>query len=109
MCKRDVEPAGVSRQRLQPARGHLGGVAGDGQGGGVVIADPHVPGGDLHGGRAGHVLGAGQPVRGGAAAQQAAGGHAGLPGLVTGWPGTASPPAVTGAAGSAQAASRAVT
>ena len=34
--------------------------------------------------------------------------HAGLPGLAGGWPGTASRAAVTGAAGSAQAASRAV-
>ena len=104
----DVEPAGVGDQRLQPARGDFGRVSGDGQGGGVVLANPHVPGGDLHSGRAGHVLGAGHGSKGGAAAQPG-GGHASLPGPVTGWPGTASLVAVTAVAGSAQAASKAVT
>ena len=53
--QRDVEAARVAQQRLQPARADLGGVAGDGQGGGPVVAGPDVPRGDLDGGRAGHV------------------------------------------------------
>ena len=62
----DVEAAGVGQQRLQPAGGDVGGVAGDRQGRGVVVADPQVPGGDLDVRRPGHqVRGGPGPGRGG--------------------------------------------
>ena len=103
----DVEPARVAEQRLEPAGGDLGRVAGDGEGRGPVVAGADVPGGDLDGGGSGHVRGA-RPVRAGAA--RPAGAHAGLPGAVTGWPGSAARPAGCGGPpGSAQAASSAVT
>ena len=103
-----VEAARVGQQRLEPAGGDLGRVAGDGEGGGPVVPGADVPGGDLDGGRAGHVRGA-RPVRPGGPARPA-GAHAGLPGAVTGWPGSAARPAGCGGPpGSAQAASRAVT
>ena len=88
----DVEAARVGQQRLQPPGADLGRVAGDGEGGGAVVPDPHVPGGDLDGRRPGHVRGGAVPGAPGAAAQ-ACGLMAGLPGLVTGWPGRASRPA----------------
>ena len=68
----DVEAAGVRQQRLQPPGSDLGGVAGDREGRGVVVADPQVPGGDLHVRRPGHRV-RGGVVRGapGAAAQGA--------------------------------------
>ena len=51
----DVDAARVGQQRLQPAGADLGGVAGDGEGGGPVVPGAHVPGGDLDRRRAGHV------------------------------------------------------
>ena len=87
----DVEAAGVGQQRLQPAGGDVGGVPGDRQGRGVVVADPQVPGGDLHVRWPRHQV-RGGPGRGGAgaAAQRAGQVHGRIPGLVTRWPGTAS-------------------
>ena len=67
----DVEAAGVGQQRLQPAGGDFGGVAGDREGRGVVAADPQVPGGDLDVRRPGH------RVRGGCRAGRGGRGGAG--------------------------------
>ena len=106
----DVEAAGVGQQRLQPPGGDLSGVAGDREGRGVVVADPQVPGGDLDARRPGHrVRGGAVPGAQGAAAQGAGEVHGRVPGLVTGWPGTASRAAWMPAPGSAAAVSRAVT
>ena len=63
----DVEAAGIRQERFQPAGGDFGGVAGDGEGRGVVVADPQVPGGDLDARRPGRRVRRGV-VRGGAAA-----------------------------------------
>ena len=85
--QRDVDPARVGQQRLQPAGGDLGRVTGDGEGGGPVVPGAHVPGSDLDGGRAGHAR------RGGRRPERPAAPHAGLPGAVTSWAGRASRPA----------------
>ena len=54
MCRATSRRPGVRQQRLQPPGGDLGRVAGDGEGGGVVVTDPQVPGGDLDVRRPGH-------------------------------------------------------
>jgi hypothetical protein len=104
---RDLWDHDKAGQWFQPPWADLGRVAGHGQGGGVVIADAHMPGRDLDHGRAGHPVGGRQRIRRGGRTAQA-GLHAVLPATVTGCPGTPSRPVRTGAVGSAQAASTAV-
>jgi hypothetical protein len=58
--QRDVEPARVRGQRLQPPGRDLGRIPRDGQGGGAIPVNLDVPGGDLESGRGG------QPVLPGA-------------------------------------------